>query len=315
VRLITTAELNDLGFNRYDIQRLERHGILTRRHRGIYVIGEDPLTFDLQCKAALLASPNTSLAHHTATAHWLMRPTRNGPIHLTLPGRGGREKRPGIIIHRPRSLPPTDLTTLDNFPITTPTRTLLDVAPALPRYARFRALEAAEFHRLDIERDRLNASKPLRQPLALFDRLGQCTRSDAEAMFLFLCLDYGIPLPQVNKVIHDEEFDFRWEDARLIIEVDGFEFHEGDERRPRVENDRDKGLVAESLGYAFLRFSAKQVKRERERLARILHGRLRPNRSWASTHSSATTAEPSDSSPQSTVAATISANLRTFPLP
>src|SRR5919204_3552725 len=39
------------------------------------------------------------------------------------------------------------------------------------------------------------------------------------------------------------------------------------------------------------------------------YGRLRPSRSWAATHSSATIAEPSDSSPQRRVAATISANL------
>ena len=44
-------------------------------------------------------------------------------------------------------------------------------------------------------------------------------------------------------------------------------------------------------------------------------GRLRPNRSCASTHSSATMAEPSESSPHSTVAATISVNLRTLSLP
>ena len=43
--------------------------------------------------------------------------------------------------------------------------------------------------------------------------------------------------------------------------------------------------------------------------------RLRPYRSCASTHSSAATAEPSDSSPHSTVAAMISASLRTPPLP
>ena len=44
------------------------------------------------------------------------------------------------------------------------------------------------------------------------------------------------------------------------------------------------------------------------------YGRLRPCRSWALTHSSATIAEPSESSPQSTVAAMISANLRTLPV-
>ena len=45
------------------------------------------------------------------------------------------------------------------------------------------------------------------------------------------------------------------------------------------------------------------------------YGRLRPSRSWASTHSSATIAEPSEISPHKTVAATTSANLRTLPLP
>ena len=44
-------------------------------------------------------------------------------------------------------------------------------------------------------------------------------------------------------------------------------------------------------------------------------GAVAPQRSWALTHSSATIAEPSDSSPHSTVAATISASLRTLPVP
>ena len=45
------------------------------------------------------------------------------------------------------------------------------------------------------------------------------------------------------------------------------------------------------------------------------YGRLRPRRSCAATHSSATTADPSEISPHNTVAATISANLRTWPGP
>lgn len=48
---------------------------------------------------------------------------------------------------------------------------------------------------------------------------------------------------------------------------------------------------------------------------RSSYGRLRPSRSCASTHSSATIAEPSEISPHRTVAATISANLRTLPPP
>jgi hypothetical protein len=45
------------------------------------------------------------------------------------------------------------------------------------------------------------------------------------------------------------------------------------------------------------------------------YGRLRPSRSCAATHSPATTAEPSEISPHKTVAAMISASLRTLPLP
>jgi len=45
------------------------------------------------------------------------------------------------------------------------------------------------------------------------------------------------------------------------------------------------------------------------------YGRLRPSRSWAATQSSVTTAQPRETSPHSTVAATISASLRTLPVP
>ena len=45
------------------------------------------------------------------------------------------------------------------------------------------------------------------------------------------------------------------------------------------------------------------------------YGRLRPSFSCAATHSSQTTAAPSEISPHSTVAATISASFRTFPAP
>jgi len=45
------------------------------------------------------------------------------------------------------------------------------------------------------------------------------------------------------------------------------------------------------------------------------YGRFRPSRSWAATHSSVITAAPSETSPHNTVAATISASLRTWPAP
>jgi very-short-patch-repair endonuclease len=94
-------------------------------------------------------------------------------------------------------------------------------------------------------------------------------------MFLFICLDYGIPLPLVNDIHEGTEFDFRWPEQRLIVEVDGYKFHDG-LGREHFESDRDKGLRADELGSDFKRFSAKQVARERARVARAVVQRLRP---------------------------------------
>lgn len=279
--LISTRELTAYGFNAEAIRRCERGGVLARVHRGVYVIGGAPLTFDRRAHAALLAmGPAAAISDGTALVHWLLRPPplRPGPIHVCIPGRGGRERRDGIVLHRPLRLPEQDVTERAGLQVTTPTRTLLDAARTLPRYARFRALEQAERERLDVNRDRLDAFPKLHEALYLFDRVGSCTRSDAEAMFLFVCLDHAIALPLVNQVHEGIEFDFRWPSGRLIVEVDGFDFHDGHPARgrERFEKDRDRGLIATELGYDYKRFSARQVARERLRIARILQGRLRP---------------------------------------
>ena len=276
--LITTYELNQLGFDSEAIRKLMRAAALTRLHRGVYLIGDAALDFHRRGHAALLAiGPPSAISEPTALGHWLLRPARPGPVHVSLPGRGGRERRKDIVVHRPLRLPEDDVTEHEGLRTTTPTRTLLDTSRWLPRYARFRALEQAERERLDVNRDRLDACTPLHDSLHLFDRLGPCTRSDAEAMFLFICLDFGIPLPVVNQVYVGTRFDFRWP-GRLIVEVDGYAFHDGDpaKGRDRFESDRDRGLVAAELGYRFERFSAKQVRHERERVARVVQGRLRP---------------------------------------
>ena len=278
--LITTRDLGELGFGESAIRNLVRREILARRHRGVYVIGDAPFTFHRKCRAAQLAiGPKGGIGHHTALVEHLMRPPdpRHHDVHVVVEGRGGRERREHLVVHRPLTLPPADIEDHDGFRVTTPTRTLLDTASALPRYARLRALEAAEHHLLHLERHRLDLHPSLKQALYLFDRIGARTKSDAEAMFLFICLDFGIPLPLVNHIFHGIEFDFRWPHARLIVELDGYVFHDGAPRgRERFESDREKGLKAAEIGYDFARISARQVMRQRARVARAVQGRLRP---------------------------------------
>jgi len=88
-------------------------------------------------------------------------------IHLTTP-RPFRGRRPGVVVHH-APLPAGEIRVFDAVPVTTPARTLVDVArtsdPALARQAATEALEQGLLSRrrlvaaadTDPERDRLRA--------------------------------------------------------------------------------------------------------------------------------------------------------------
>jgi hypothetical protein len=71
------------------------------------------------------------------------------PIHVTVAGDPDDPRTaasvPGVVIHRVPALHPDDVTTLDGIPVTTPSRTLIDLAecmtPAELRAAFARARE------------------------------------------------------------------------------------------------------------------------------------------------------------------------------
>jgi hypothetical protein len=79
------------------------------------------------------------LSHASAAAALEIRRSSSRTVDVTV-GLGGRARRPGIRLHRSRSLPPDEVTQLNGLPITTPARTLLDLAAS---GLRERPLEAA----------------------------------------------------------------------------------------------------------------------------------------------------------------------------
>ena len=63
---------------------------------------------------------------------------RHAPIHVTVPGRPddprtARPSIPGVVIHHVPALHPDDVTVLDGIPVTTPARTLVDLAECMDR--------------------------------------------------------------------------------------------------------------------------------------------------------------------------------------
>ena len=67
-----------------------------------------------------------------------MRDLGNEPIHITVAGSPGDPRRattsvPGVRIHHAPALHPHDLTVVDGLPVTSISRTLVDLAEILPR--------------------------------------------------------------------------------------------------------------------------------------------------------------------------------------
>jgi very-short-patch-repair endonuclease len=205
--------------------------------------------------AATLATGGV-LSHATAATAWQLRPPSAGAIHVTV-GCAGRMRRNGIRVHRSRTLTPDDITTHRNIPITTPARTIIDLARTLTGRPLEQALDQAEHRRLlDFAELRTRPiPRSLQAVLSLYTA-GTPTRSELEERFLALCRDHGLPRPEVNAHVEGYEVDFVWRAKRLIVEVDGYAYH----RSPsQFELDRERDVQLRTKGWTVLRFTYRQV--------------------------------------------------------
>jgi very-short-patch-repair endonuclease len=193
--------------------------------------------------AAVLALGNdAAVSHRSAGALWRMLPHHEGPIEVTVPGDGGREKRKGITVHRSSTLIAGVSILRDGIRVTKAARTLRD----LHRVATEDAYRTAVRRALDL---RLISSDQLRSE-------DELTRSKMERLFRSLCRRHRLPQPEVNARVAGFEVDFLWRDRRLVVETDSWRHH-GD--RATFETDRARDAHLQSLGFRVLRFTWRQI--------------------------------------------------------
>jgi very-short-patch-repair endonuclease len=237
-------QLLTLGLSRDAIYRYVRDGWLHHVHQGVYAVGRRTLTPSGHRMAAVLAcGPSSFLSHNAAAAHWAIRASSHPVIDVTVAGMK-RASRPRIRAHYTKALHPEDTTILHSIPITSPARTLLDLAAGLKPEHLVKAIEEAErqriFDLLALDRaiartPRRRGTKKLREVLAAY-REPPDTHSHLEQRFYELIRnDPTIPDPQVNVMVAGLEVDFFWPATRLVVELDSRSYH----ANPRAfENDR-----------------------------------------------------------------------------
>jgi very-short-patch-repair endonuclease len=268
--VVARWQLLALGLSSEAVKRRVAAGRLHRLHRGVFAVGHTALGADGRWMAAVLAlGGNAVLSHDTAAAAWDLRRGGSGAVHVTVPSTAGRERRAGIRLHRSRTLTPGETTTHRGIPITTPARTIVDLARNLKGRPLEHALDLADQRRLIDVADLNNRPVPrsLRAVLSRYSEGATPTRSELEERFLQLCDDHGIPRPQTNVVIEGHEVDFVWRSKRLIVEVDGYAYH----RSPTAfEADRERDVTLAVAGWQVRRFTWAQVTRRPAWVARAL---------------------------------------------
>jgi very-short-patch-repair endonuclease len=241
--VVERAQLIALGLSVAEIEGRVRRATLHTVHRGVYAVGHLGLTRNGRFMAAVLAcGDGAALSHFSAAVLWEMLADRNWPIHVTaLRDR----RRPGIRVH----VAPLEGERVrrQGIIVTTPARALIDLADVAPPRLVERAMDEAEYLRLDCTglapRHGRPGSGVLTSVLAVHTPGSTRTRSELEEMFLELCDRHRLPRPEVNAHIEGYECDFVWREQRLIVETDGAVAH-GTRRAMKRDPERDAHLMA-----------------------------------------------------------------------
>jgi very-short-patch-repair endonuclease len=233
-------------------------------YRGVYLVGPVEPDRALEMGAVLFGGPSAVLSHTSALRLWEMSqidPPR--PVHVTVPG-SGRRRRPAVVFHRVEALAEDERGNLDGIPITTPARTIADVAGMLASRELEQAVAVGEREGLVTSKElaQLTERYPRRpgMPLlrAILRERNEChfTRSEAERRCLQLLRNAELPRPHTNVTVGPYELDLFWPEAGVAIEIDGWEHHS---RRARFEADRRKDNWLRARGIDVIRLSWRQI--------------------------------------------------------
>lgn len=239
-------------------------GRLHRLHRGVYAVGRPELDRWGRWMAAVLScGDGAALSHSSAAVLWGIGSERSDRIEVSIPSTSPL-RRPEIEVHRRPKLRDADVTERHRIPVTTPVRTMIDLAYIL---------DGRELERAVNEADRLELVDPpsLLRALAdypghrgvgslkalLGERVFRLTDSELERRFLGLVRRARLPLPLTQQRVNGYRVDFFWPELDLVVETDGLRYHRTPAQQAR---DRRRDQAHTAAGTAHLRFTHAQVR-------------------------------------------------------
>jgi hypothetical protein len=292
--ILTTAELAAVGFSADRIRTLTRRGDLYQVGRGVYADGEqarDLLAFAdgpqlLHLAAAVAVTGQGTVVSHESAAYLYSIDLLSGQdaAALTCPPQRGRNARAGLRLHT-ATLPGDQVTAAGRLPVTTPARTVVDLARTLSFRAGVVTADSA-LHRNLVTKPELAAVlatcarwSGARQAAAVIDFADGRAESPLESIARVAFQDCGLPSPELQVWLGGSvepigRVDFYWQQYRTIAEVDGA-IKYADPQRARAQLRRDSLFRDE--GYEVVHFTWQQITEQPQQVAASIRNAFRRN--------------------------------------
>ncbi|GAA4608022.1 hypothetical protein GCM10023195_31030 [Actinoallomurus liliacearum] len=258
------------------------------RRRGVYVTRAlwdasdviDRHAIDVAAAILSFRRPDAVASHRSAARIHGIETLKPPPdvVTLTRPAEApGRGKHRGIRVER-ATLPRDHLRSERGIPLTTPARTVVDLARTLPFREGVVVADSALFLRRTGREALIRVVEDcarwpgIERARAVVDFAHPRARSPLESITRVMFAEQGLPPPEVGVLVGEDdeiftEVDFLWPDRRTIAETDGLVKYTSPERL-RTEKLKQERL--EELGFTVVRLTWRQItERPEESAARV----------------------------------------------
>jgi very-short-patch-repair endonuclease len=233
--------------------------------------------------ACLAWGEGSAVSHLAGSALWCFEGFDPGPIELTVP-RMRRRIAPGLVHHG--ALAPADVAMVDRIPVTTPARTLIDIASIAPCEDVEVALDDAlrrglvSIPRLRWRLDELGRGRPgvgvIRELLLERDPSAGLPGSGFERRVIRMLRAAGLPKPALQHEVRTggrrvAVVDLAYPDLRLAIEVDGYRWHSG---KTRWQHDRRRSNALTLLGWRIIHVTWDDLTQRPDAVIQEIHAAL-----------------------------------------
>jgi hypothetical protein len=265
--LVGWRDLKRFGITRHQVHRRVRTGQWVLELPGVWRMNwAEPTWIQRVWCASLWAGPAACISHRTAAQLWDLDGVKLDKVEMS--GEAHQRNHGGwLLFHRTAPIPKQMQRIRKGVTVTSPARTLVDLAGvcnddvverAMEHAFRWRIASPNEVHHVlrKLPAQRKAGTGRVVQLLER-GRFNPEMHSELERQALRMFRRLGLPEPICNYEVVADDFvlgfvDFAWPKAKVIVEAEGFQFHSG---REAWESDIDRYNAMTLRGWKVLRLT------------------------------------------------------------